>query len=70
MEYFKPLFQSGIQVKQACEKAFLVNRDGGFKRLASELDATHISWQVSKINPFFNINSKRDLNIAEAILCL
>ena len=58
------------RVKQACEKAFLVNRDGGFKRLASELDAIHISWQVSKINPFFNINSKRDLNIAEAILCL
>ena len=58
------------RVKESVKKAFLVNKDGGFKRLATGLNSTFLPWPVTSVNPFFNINSKKDLNLAEAILCL
>ena len=58
------------RVKESVKKAFLVNKDGGFKRLAAGLNSTFLPWPVTSVNPFFNINSKKDLNLAEAILCL
>ena len=58
------------RVKESVKKAFLVNKDGGFKRLAAGLNSTFLPWPATSVNPFFNINSKKDLNLAEAILCL
>ena len=54
----------------AVKKALLSDHNGGFKPLLGELKSVYFDWPDSPVNPFFNINTPDDLNVAERILCL
>lgn len=54
----------------AVKKALLSDHNGGFKPLLGELNTVYFDWPDSPVNPFFNINTPDDLNVAERILCL
>jgi molybdopterin-guanine dinucleotide biosynthesis protein A len=54
----------------AVKKALLSDHNGGFKPLLGELNTVYFDWAYSPVNPFFNINTPDDLNVAERILCL
>jgi len=56
-------------VVNAVEKALLVDKNGGFKPLLMALDTVYLDWPEQSVNPFFNINSREDLALAEAIVC-
>ena len=51
------------------EQALLVRKQGGFKPLFNALNTVYIDWPEQAIDPFFNVNTAEDLNVAEAILC-
>ena len=53
----------------AVESALLVDKNGGFKPLLQTLHAVYLNWPEQPVNPFFNINSREDLALAEAIVC-
>ena len=49
--------------------AVLEKRLGGFKLLLASLRSVYLDWPENSINPFFNINTPKDLRYAETILC-
>ena len=51
------------------EKALLVEKNGGFKPLLQTLNTVYLDWPEQAVNPFFNINSREDLALAEAVVC-
>jgi molybdopterin-guanine dinucleotide biosynthesis protein A len=51
-------------------KALLGRGDGGFKPLMTELDTVYVDWVESAVNPFLNINTPDDMQLAEGFLCL
>ncbi|MDG0969393.1 MAG: molybdenum cofactor guanylyltransferase [Porticoccaceae bacterium] len=51
-------------------KALLSRGDGGFKPLMAELDTVYVDWGESSVNPFLNINTPDDMQLAEGFLCL
>jgi molybdopterin-guanine dinucleotide biosynthesis protein A len=51
------------------EQALLVRKQGGFKPLFNALNTVYIDWPEQAVDPFFNINTAEDLDVAEAILC-
>ena len=55
--------------RDAVEVALLVNKNGGFKPLLQTLNTVYLDWPEQSVNPFFNINSREDLALAEAIVC-
>ena len=57
-------------VVNAVESALLVDKNGGFKPLLQTLNTVYLDWPEAPINPFFNINSREDLALAEAAVCL
>lgn len=56
-------------VRDAVETALLVDKNGGFKPLLQTLNTVYLDWPEQSVNPFFNINSREDLALAEAIVC-
>ena len=56
-------------VVDAVEKALLVDKKGGFKPLLKTLHTVYLDWPEQAVNPFFNINSREDLALAEAVIC-
>ncbi len=57
-------------VVNAVESALLVDKNGGFKPLLQTLNTVYLDWPEAPVNPFFNINSREDLALAEAAVCL
>ena len=53
----------------AVETALLVDKNGGFKPLLQRLNTVYLDWPEQAVNPFFNINSREDLALAEAVVC-
>ncbi len=53
----------------AVESTLLVDKNGGFKPLLQTLHTVYLDWPEQAVNPFFNINSREDLALAEAIIC-
>ena len=57
------------RVLDAVRQALLVDQLGGFKPLLKRLKSEYLDWPKQKINPFFNINTEKDLYFAKRLLC-
>ena len=57
------------RVLGAVKRALLVDQLGGFKPLLKRLRSEYLDWPKQKINPFFNINTEKDLYFAKRLLC-
>ena len=51
------------------KRALVEQQQGGFKPLLQRLHTAYVDWPEQQPNPFFNINTRHDLALAETMLC-